>query len=235
MFTRFFRAIIFICLVNTFCILRIASALPIEYRVDYDPILESMTIYNSDSSSASLMFWTIIGPQKGLTYWLSPSDTVVIDKNGNISGSYALYGEPCNNVLTKDKEWTIYPLDDSVTVTYLPDKTKIDVPPGGLTIPKGQSVQVTGKYRWTGCDIESLTNDTTTIITSDSWPGPSNQDRVELLNGSVWSIDNTNSFVSIYTPLASTGCPEPSTIILLGIGITLLAGTRRKMILSQND
>ncbi len=227
MFTKKPIVLIFICFIAIFFIGKFANAFPIEYRVDYDPIQGDTTLFNSDSSSADLMFWITTGPYQGSIFWLSPSSTVTIDQTGNIIGSYMLFGTACKNEKHANKNWTITNMDidnNDVIITDLTDSTTHILKDLGdqYTVPKCHKFKVSGgKWRGGGCQIDSLLDNTSAFFYSDSWLGISDQERVELLNGSVWSIDDTDEFISIFTPIVSTGCfvPEPSTIILLGLGM----------------
>jgi hypothetical protein len=59
------------------------------------------------------------------------------------------------------------------------------------------------------------------ILQGPDWQGDPSQANVELLFGTLESVDDTSSFTSIFTENATTGCPEPSSIILLLTGISI--------------
>jgi len=207
----------------------------VTYTMTYDSANDITTLSNSPSSAGALPFWTTLGP--AADYWLAldPGETVEVHSDGTIHTSPGLWDWirniftwDCKNDKHKNKNWVITATSASKPASVR-NKTNNE-PPVVLfkgdtyNVPKCHRVVVRGPHKATGCELETFDEDTETFIFSDNgWPWPEDQERVELISGSVTSSDNTGAFVSLYTSTCGTGCtPElPSGALALLGGLPL--------------
>jgi hypothetical protein len=221
----------FICLIIFLLYVPSSKATTVEYEMNYNPVTKVTTLYNCPTSSEDLPFWTVLGPNDHQLLSLGAGDTITIDQSGNITGSYLARKPPCNNKKKGDDTIEIKNTGTK-TISIQVDGQLIPCSPGEtLTFsslcrywyPGGSSVEVKA------CDIMTLTEDTQFIGNSSSWPGLSDQTSIELLNGSLKSVDDTEHFQSLFTSAVVTGCiPEPSACVILGLGAYALWRRRDK-------
>ncbi len=207
--------------------LGIAHGATITYTVQYSQATGNTTLYNDVSSEPDLQFWTTTGPNVGVELSLAPGETVTINSTGDIVGGTHLIGWrwPYRNIKKGDKKWKVHnndPLDRSVSVY---DNTTgasyhlfkyCDWTP---ELDGDHCIEVRGPGRWnaTDCDFEALIEDTSAIINSYDWPGAPSQASMQLLDGHLRSVDDTDKFVSVLAGAVVTGCrtiPEPAALAI---------------------
>jgi hypothetical protein len=235
-----------LCAVIMLCGGLTSHAEVLQYDMSYDPTTGATTIFNYANSEAGLEFWTRLGQYVGQDLYLDPGETVMIDQGGNITGNKTTTGEK-----EKNKE---YPTGTEQKVVHV-IKVKNTSGPGSVTVDwktdkganhvvlqnEGDQVTVPANTKFTACSSGNLTYqftdcdivagaETETTWLSDQSPLPSNQANIELLWGTITSTDETTEFTTIFTPTTATGCPEPSSLVLLTLGLIALlayAGRRR--------
>jgi hypothetical protein len=215
-----------------FLIASIAGAIPsdTQYSVTYDPIGETMSLINYSSSTVDLEFWSRIGPYAFQPLYLPPGDSATINAFGNIAATGLGSGDPTN---TKT-QYKVYSVTGPATVKYgynAATKTY----DSSSTVAAGETQDFDGPLQVitgaaTPCSVKGcdFTLGGSTIADFGTglpgWPGDPGDVCVDLEQGTIQSIDDSENATSIFTVLGGTECvPEPcSTLPLLGIGTLCL-------------
>lgn len=219
-----------------------ANAVVVTYDITYDAGTGVTTLYNDASSLAPLEFRTLVGSNAMQSLYLAAGNTVSIDSGGSILGASSNIGDAFINKNAggggdgnvhvppgfKGKVWV-----DGVAYSYDGTQTKMD----DIPVTKDQEVKVQDlndgekiPVEWPrDAVITSNTSEVTTIYNSSTWLIP-DQYNVELLSGGLHSVDDTAQFTTIFTANVATGCPEPSTCLLLGIGALGIACQNRRKV-----
>lgn len=212
-----------------------ALAASVEYTFTYDPTFGLTTIFNLPTSASAFDFYTFVGPWRGTDLQLPAGDSVTIDQFGNVAGTFL---DPTKQICKNKSN-----VPNVIITITSPDGSEVDVQYGdGRTIATVSAVDV-DSHRLAGGKVYSKNNFTmtwdafiTTTAPSDvgvdspAFPFPT-QNNLQVFYGSLDSLDDTNSWTSIFDPVAMTGCvPEPSTVsLILGSAVTCWGASRRLM------
>lgn len=208
----------------------------------FDPIAGLTTIYNDPSSLAPLDFHTLVGSSANKNRQVAPGETVTVDNNGALLGAFRDAQVICNNKLKSQRlsrRTFIHNTGTTdITVTYFPSSGGApvvgtlhpgDVASVGATDRASVDTGQNGKFQVRECEFDSLAPDTEFYISSPLYQFPG-QDNYQLLSGSISSVDDTDSFSSVFTSNVATGClPDSgSTLFGLTLGLTSLAAAARR-------
>lgn len=211
----------------------------VKYRVDYDPVVQSTTLFNDLTSEHPLMFRTRVGPRAGVEMGLVPGAAVTINADGTFAAGWGeslwdwLFGDPVNK--KNGSTYTVHAFRQDVTVTLTKadgTTTTVTVEAGSTyTVPLCTKFDVKGPHRLTGCEIDATTFAQDALVYEigpASWGGDPTQDELKFFGGTIWSTNDHTEFLTISTPQVATGCPEPAGALPLVAACGVLATRRRR-------
>lgn len=201
----------------------------VDYQFTYDPVAGLTTIQNDASSSADIQFDPLVGPDAFQYLYLLAGDTVSVDQSGNVTGSFV---DPtiqiCKNKSSNTNGVPVYSGSSSVTITRGNNSVTFAPSPDPVYAYPGDTV--TGDTATVKMDATiTFLAPTSIVIDSPLWL-EQGQANVELLYGSVDSVDDNSSFTTIFSdPNVATGCiPDgTATWFLCTIAFGGMAGLKR--------